>query len=239
MARLTPAAVKSMAIVLTLGAMASAQGVYAKVAAADANGFVVRHIVEVPRTPDEVWRELMQPARWWDSQHTWSGDAANLSLDQRAGGCFCEVLPNEASAKAAPRGSVEHMRVVNIEHARVLRMRGGLGPLQSEAVNGVMTIQLKLVDATGGASGKTQVLVEYVVGGYMRVPTAKIASAVDAVVGEQFRRLAGDLGGAFDNAFPAPGEQGDQEGEGLRPLPGVEPLASEPPVGVGDEAVGR
>jgi hypothetical protein len=63
-------------------------------------------------------------------------------LHPRAGGCFCEVLPNLEPPDAAPRGGAEHMRVVYAEDARVLRMIGALGPMQSEAVTGVLTIVL-------------------------------------------------------------------------------------------------
>jgi len=28
---------------------------------------------------------------WWLSSHTWFGDAKNLSIDTKAGGCFCEI----------------------------------------------------------------------------------------------------------------------------------------------------
>jgi hypothetical protein len=167
----------------------------AKVHQADANGFVVRHAVEVPAAPSDAFAELLHPERWWNGAHSYSADAANFSLDPRAGGCFCEVLPNPDSPRAAPRGTVEHMRVVYIEQDRVLRLSGGLGPLQSEALIGTLTVVLK-----PAGEGRTQILWEYVVGGYMRMETAKIAPAVDAVIGEQLQRLAKNLGAADGGA---------------------------------------
>jgi uncharacterized protein YndB with AHSA1/START domain len=160
----------------------------AEVVASSAAGFVIRQSADVSASPEEVWSELLKPAGWWNGKHSYSGNAANLSIDPRAGGCFCEVLPSAVSPRAAPRGSVEHMRVVNIEQPRALRLVGGLGPLQSEAVQGTLTIELKPID------GGTRILWEYVIGGYLRQRTELIAPAVDAVLGEQISRLAVKLG---------------------------------------------
>ena len=90
--------------------------------------------------------------RWWNPEHSYSGVAANFSLEARAGGCFCEQLKD---------GSVAHMTVVFVERDSVLRMVGGLGPLQSMAVNGSMTFALAATD-----SGGTRLEYEYAVGGY-------------------------------------------------------------------------
>ncbi|MCB2079298.1 MAG: SRPBCC family protein [Novosphingobium sp.] len=171
-------------------AMLVAAPAQANVFQKDENGFVVRHAAELPVEPDEVWSVLIKPSQWWNGEHSYSGDAANLSLDARAGGCFCEIIPNTDSPRASPRGSVEHMRVIYAEKDRVLRMSGGLGPLQSEAVNGVLTIVLK-----PGKNGTTQILWEYVIGGYMRLKSDTMAPAVDSVLGDQLARLAKKVGG--------------------------------------------
>lgn len=178
-------------LAFALALSASAAPVAAKVAEASDRGFIVRHQVEVPVSPAQAWSVLLKPAEWWSSQHTWSGSAANLSVDPRPGGCFCEVLPDPASSAASPRGGVEHMRIVFVDNARTLRMTGALGPLQPDAATGTMTIQLKPAD--GG--GHTQIWLEYVVGGYLRTPAEKLAPAVDGVLGEQIGRLAAKLGG--------------------------------------------
>jgi hypothetical protein len=160
----------------------------AEVVDSSAAGFVVRQSADVSASPEAVWSELLKPAGWWSGQHSYSGNAANLSIDPRAGGCFCEVLPSAVSPRAAPRGSVEHMRVLYAEQARVLRLSGGLGPLQSEATQGTLTIALRPID------GGTRIMWEYVVGGYIRQKVEQIAPAVDAVLGEQISRLAVKLG---------------------------------------------
>ena len=127
-------------------------------------------------SPAQVWTALVEPARWWNSEHTWSGNAANLSLQPVAGGCFCEKLP--------PGGSVQHLRVIYVQPAKLLRMSGALGPLQGEAVSGTLTVTLE------PARRGTKIAFDYVVGGFMHMPIAQMAPAVDGMVGEQLSRLA-------------------------------------------------
>lgn len=153
----------------------------AEVTSSSEAGFVSRNAAEVKASPLDVWKVLIAPGGWWNSKHTYSGDASNMSIDARATGCFCEKLPSA--------GSVEHMRVIHADAGKVLRLSGALGPLQSEAVNGVLTLTLK-----PGEGGMTHIVWEYVVGGYMRYKTADIAPAVDAVMAEQLGRLAAKLG---------------------------------------------
>lgn len=224
----------------TLPAAFHAAPAAAKVVQVDERGFVIRHLAEVPVSPAEAWSVLVKPSVWWDSRHTFSSDSANLSLDARPGGCFCEVLPDKDSSKAPPRGGVEHMRVVYIEKPRALRMVGALGPLQSDAVTGTLTIQLKPVGE--GEDAKTQILLEYVVGGYLRTPTDKMAPTVDTVLGEQVAHLVESLGGAFDKAFSSPemiGGLDAPEAEKGVLRTGVKPLAAEPLKPQDGEPVGR
>jgi hypothetical protein len=87
-------------------------------------------------------------------------------------------------------GSVEHMHVIFADPQRgILRMSGALGPLQGEALNGTLTVELKKTD-TG-----TRIELEYVVGGYMRFKTEEIAPAVDGVLGQQLAGLVKVVGG--------------------------------------------
>ncbi len=151
-------------------------------------GFVSRVAGEVAVSPAEAWSAFVTPAKWWNKAHTFSGDAANLFLDATANGCFCEKMPSPKDAPVGQRpGTVMHMRIIYAEPNRALRMSGGLGPLQSEAVVGTMTVTFKPVD---GASGKgTRILWEYVVGGYMRYKTDMISGAVDKVLSDQLNGL--------------------------------------------------
>jgi len=52
------------------------------------------------------------------------------------------VTEDPDSEKVTFEGSVEHMRVIQAFPEKVLRMRGGLGPLQSEPATGVLTIAI-------------------------------------------------------------------------------------------------
>jgi len=97
-----------------------------------ANGFLVTLDVTVAAPRDRVYRALVgDVGAWWSSDHTFSGDSRNLSIDARPGGCFCERLPGG--------GGGEHQRVVFVRPGEMLRLSGALGPLQSSAVTGTMT----------------------------------------------------------------------------------------------------
>lgn len=162
-------------------------------------GFVVRVTAEVAASPADAWKAFTTPSLWWNPQHTFSGEAANLSMDPSANGCFCEKLPVPKGAPATQKpGSVMHMRVVYAEPYRALRLLGGLGPLQSEAVNGTMTVTFKPVDGSGGKT--TRILWEYVVGGFMRYKTETISGAVDKVLAEQIAGLSRLIGPAAESA---------------------------------------
>ena len=138
----------------------------------------------MPQPPASVWAVLIVPAKWWSSEHTFSNDAANLYLDAQASGCFCELLPKPKDApEGQRRGSVEHLRVVYVRPNAALRMLGALGPLQGEALNGVMTITL--AETKEG----THLALDYRVGGYARMKLDEIAPAVDKMLGEQVARL--------------------------------------------------
>jgi hypothetical protein len=147
----------------------------AEVVSSGASGFEVRETVHVAAASDKAFAAVLQPSRWWSSAHTFSGNAANLTLDARAGGCWCESLPDG--------GSVEHLHVVFISAGKMLRLRGALGPFQALAVDGVMTWTLK-----PGANG-TDITVSYAIGGYSKDGFDNLAKAADHVLGEQIEHL--------------------------------------------------
>jgi uncharacterized protein YndB with AHSA1/START domain len=153
--------------------------VCAAVTDAAANGFSVTEKVHIAAPPDKVYGELIVPAHWWSSTHTFSRSAANLTLDAKAGGCWCETLPNG--------GSVQHLAVVFAMPGKTLVMRGALGPLQGLGVEGAMTITLKPV-----ADG-TDLSLTYNVGGYLKDGLQSMAAPVDGVLAEQMNRLKSDV----------------------------------------------
>lgn len=152
----------------------------AEVKEASDAGFTVNQVQTIAASPDKVWAALVTPGRWWSSAHSWSGDAKNLSIDPRAGGCFCERWAG---------GEAEHARVVQAVKGKLLRLSGALGPLQGEALTGTLSFTL----APEGAG--TKISVDYVVGGHARFGLRDVAPAVDGVLGEQVGRLAALLKG--------------------------------------------
>ena len=176
-----------LAVAAVIGALAFAPIAAAKVVDQSEAGFAVAHTAQVAATPADVWKMLRMPQSWWSKDHSWSGDAANFWLDQQAGGCFCEKLPDTGGGV----GSVQHARILFAKPNQLLRLSGAFGPLQGEALNGTLTIQIKETP-TGSA-----LRFDYVVGGYMRFKVADIAPAVDKVIGEQLLGLANALGGAL------------------------------------------
>ena len=177
---------KKRVILLVASLAATASPAVAEVKATSDTGFNVVHIASVKATPDEIWKRLLAPKDWWSKSHSWSGSSAGFYIDAQANGCFCELFQETgADGKVKTTGSVEHMRVIFAQPNKVLRMQGALGPLQSEAVIGTLTIAME----PAKDSADTKVSFSYIVGGYMRYKIAEIAPAVDKVLAEQFRNL--------------------------------------------------
>lgn len=166
---------RRMMIAAAVLALPIAGAARAEVVDVQPNGFEVRHQTVIAAPASVVWAALAQPAKWWSSEHTWSGSAANLSLGAASGGCFCEKLPNG--------GSVLHMTTVNAAPGKQLVMVGGLGPLQSSGASGALNITLAEKD------GQTTVTLTYDVGGYFKGGLAKVAAPVDMVLGQQLQGL--------------------------------------------------
>ena len=183
-------------VIFVVALALAAQPARAEVVASSETGFVVRETAEVPADPAATWAALIAPQTWWNKEHTFSGDSANLYLDAQGGGCFCEKLPLKDGAPGTRPGSVAHMRVVYADPGKALRMVGALGPLQSEALDGTMTITLK-PDGSG-----TRIVLEYIVGGYMRYKADEIVPAVDRVLADQLASLAALLTPATEPAEP-------------------------------------
>jgi hypothetical protein len=161
---------------LALAALMLTGPAQAEVADLTPQGFLVKVTTPVAATPDATYRALStQVGQWWNSAHTYSGDARNLTLDVKAQGCFCEALPGG--------GSVAHMTVVYVVPGKTLRMVGGLGPLQGSGLAGSMTWSLK-------PEGQGTVLeLQYSVGGYRQGGFEKLAPAVNGMLSEQVQRL--------------------------------------------------
>ncbi len=160
-----------LAAILTLAAIPAA----AEVVDSASNGFTAKTVLQIQAAPDAVYRSLIQVGAWWNPAHTFSGDAKNLSIEEKPAGCFCEKLPNG--------GGVRHMEVVFFAPGKTLVLSGGLGPLQSIGASGAMSIQL------APSEGGTKLQVTYAVAGYLAAGLNTYAAPVDSVLAEQFGRL--------------------------------------------------
>ena len=140
------------------------------------NGFLVKFDITVNAPVAKVYDALVgQIGSWWDSEHTYSGDAKNLSIDARPGGCFCERLPKG--------GGIEHARVIYVAPREILRLSGALGPLQASGVAGTLTWTLT------SDKENTRIQLSYNVGGFIEGGFDKIAPAVESVLRVQLDRL--------------------------------------------------
>ena len=104
--------------------------VNAEVVSASDTFFHIKISDDVKVTPEVAYKQLLNIGEWWSSDHTWFGDAKNMYLEVRAGGCFCEK---------SEMGEVMHMQVTGVYPNAQIRMTGGLGPLQELGLHGAMT----------------------------------------------------------------------------------------------------
>jgi len=164
---------KAGALVIAAALALSAR---AEVADSAPNGFTVKISQVIQAPPDEVYRRLVRNVGdWWNPEHTYSHDAHNLSIEEKAMGCFCERLTNQ--------GSVRHMEILYVDPGKRIVMTGALGPLQSLAATGSLTIQFS------AAPVGTKLDVNYAVAGYLAAGMKTWASPVDGMLTEQFTRL--------------------------------------------------
>lgn len=108
-------------------------------------------------------------------------------------------------------------------------MQGALGPLQSEAVLGTLTVAME-----PSKDGKgTKLSFSYVVGGHMRYKVADIAPAVDKVLGEQFKSLIAPFASTTTEATNVDGfsldveQLGDARSADKAPALSAEKMSSE------------
>jgi uncharacterized protein YndB with AHSA1/START domain len=139
------------------------------------NGFTLNIAAHIMASPDKVYAALIAPAKWWSSEHTFSGDAKNFHADTKAGGCWCETLPHG--------GSALHLTVVYVDPGKALRLRGALGPFQGLGADGALTWKLE------PAEDGTRLYLSYSLGGYNKDGFAELSKAADGVLSVQVNRL--------------------------------------------------
>ncbi|WP_155263442.1 hypothetical protein [Sphingomonas segetis] len=156
--------------------MVAAAPASAEVVSASANGFEVRETVPLVIPPDAAFSAFAELPAWWNAEHTYSGDSANLRLELTPGGCFCERIPKSG-------GGIEHMHVAYVEPGKRVVLTGSLGPLLYEATTGVMDVQVKTI------AGGSQLTLNYKVAGFANGGAARMAPIVDSVLADQLKRL--------------------------------------------------
>ena len=148
----------------------------AKVIDVARNGFTLENSVTVPVDADTAWKALINDVgQWWPSDHTWSGKASNLRIDARAGGCFCEIQGEL---------QVQHMGISFVQPGKLLRMLGGLGPLQGMGLSG--TMEWRLAPAKDGG---TTITLWYRAGGYTPDDISGFVPVIDQVQAQQLGGL--------------------------------------------------
>lgn len=152
---------------------------FAEVIQKDKHGFkiVIKQSVNV--SYDVAYNQFLKISQWWNKEHTWFGKSENLSLEPKAGGCFCE--------KSEGR-EVLHMTVSYVDPNNELRMIGGLGPLQMMGVQGGMSWKFSAITQT-----KTEIIHTYQVVGFMTEGLDKLAAIVNKVQSGQVDSLVAKL----------------------------------------------
>ena len=178
-----------MRTAVVVGAFLASSPSVADVTNSAPNGFTVQHEVTIDAPRMTVYEAAIDGVGvWWSSDHTLSGDAARMSIDANAMGCFCEDLDDG--------NAVVHLVVSFVNRGVLVRLTGGLGPLGLMGVAGNMTWEF--FDAEGGG---TRVKWTYAVGGYRAGGLDAVAIPVDYVLGEALLRLAAFVEtGDADNA---------------------------------------
>jgi uncharacterized protein YndB with AHSA1/START domain len=147
----------------------------AEVVTASPNGFEVRETATTDKSPAEAFAAFGRIGSWWSGEHSYGGNASNLSLELQPGGCFCERLTNG--------GGVQHMHVTYVDPGKRIILTGSLGPLLFLSTTGVMDVRFE------PAGGGTRMTLDYRAAGFFNGGADKFAPAVDNVLGEQLARL--------------------------------------------------
>jgi hypothetical protein len=147
----------------------------AEVKSVTTSGFKIVSVSTIAALPIESMRRLVRSDAG-GARLTPSRAAPPTSASSCAPvAAFCERLKGG--------GSVQHLQVVYAAPGEGLRLRGALGPLQVEGVDGTLAWTLK------PAEDGTSLTQSYVVGGYIRSGMEQWAPRVDRVLDEQLRRL--------------------------------------------------
>jgi hypothetical protein len=142
----------------------------AEVVSRTADSFTLRYAVGAEIAREDIPGALEDLPKWWDSAHTYSGSAANLSLDLLPGGCWCEKL--------ADGTDFAHGRTVSIAADRFV-FDAPFGPLRGKTTKAELSVTWPV--ANRGVTPTWTMVVEGPGIGAM-------ADGVDAVMGAGYLR---------------------------------------------------
>lgn len=187
---------------LTLALAVAAGPASAEIRQAAPDAFFIAFSQSTAVPPDRAYAAVAALPAWWSDEHTWSGKASNLSLEARAGGCFCERWAD---------GSAEHGRVLMALPSKMLRLDAALGPLQEFALKGVLTFWIRYNE-----DGTSRIDVEYRVNGAGNSGLDELAPKVDAMLGEQVARLGRYIATGKPDAPPTEAAEGAETAAAAR-----------------------
>lgn len=151
------------------------ESAFAEIKKSSSTGFVIEIEHQLEVDAKTAYSKLAGDFnKWYDPSHSYSQKAENLSLDLDKH-CMYEKLDDG--------GFVRHMEIVFHQPGKMLRMTGGLGPLQGMGVSGAMTWEFK------EEKGKASVKMTYAVSGADYLQLDKIAVPVEQVLSQQTMRF--------------------------------------------------
>ncbi|MEO1656761.1 MAG: hypothetical protein AAFR65_03495 [Pseudomonadota bacterium] len=150
----------------------------AEVLSSNEAGFTLSHQASSSLAPEELWDRLMAPSTWWADDHTYSGDASNISDLGEAGSAWREDWET---------GSVVHGRVLLVKGGEELVLSAPFGPLLYTGAECIWAIKL-----SPGEDGGTLITSSHTVVGGEGTGIKDLAPAVDFVMGAGIASLAGE-----------------------------------------------
>lgn len=164
-----------LSVIGILVAATSALPAHAKVIKSAPDHFTLKHEAISTLPPKAVWKKLINPAKWWHPDHSYSGSSKNMSIKAKAGGQWKEVWPG---------GSVIHGEILYIKPGEQMRLSAPFGPLQEMAVTDIWTITI-----TPHEDG-SKIVFDEIANGTSASKLDELAKAVDFVKEEAIQRLA-------------------------------------------------
>ncbi len=166
---------------LALAAAVTATPATAEIVSRTPDGFTLRFTRTAMADAAAVPASLTALPLWWDGAHSYTGEAANLSLDLKPGGCWCEKMPDGSD--------FDHGRTVSVAADRIL-FHAPFGPLRGRATRADLTMTW-----AEAASGRVLTWTFEVEG----PGVGAMAEAVDGVMDAGFRRWSNWL---ITSSFP-------------------------------------